>query len=523
MRLIPVRSGHILILAMVALMGAAALRFEISQHGGSGQIRPAGLPFDTAGLRVDQTNPRWLMEDSGKARYLTGPTGQFDLNPNATVSTVQDLWRNDVTGMNDYAAAFDAVVANGHNFVRLWRWETSAWGTSAQFASNTHWRVPISQMPWQLVDSWLDVRTGTEVPVGVYDLASFNQTYFDRLRAVVLSAVKKGLTPSVMLFEGNENQSKIVLCFTHPMLAGNNINGVSCDTNSDAHCEETHTLADATITSYQDAYVRKVIDALNDIDGYIYEIVNETGFDNVTWQNRVADLITQYELQDGRQSHPIWMSHWGAASRQPPSNRYLFENAHVHIVAPAGREYETNPPHNHGNKRVNVVFHDTDHAGYGNGVVTVDWPWKAFTRGISPLYLDCPHGYCRREPDSDRPLIRRAMAQTLAFANRINLKDMTVATGYKIIDSSYGLYQTCAEYLMYMPKDGRNKINLESCKPEDFFSVEYFEPKTGATISGGRVRGGATRSFDPPGSNPMVVYLKSLSDDESERYTDESG
>jgi hypothetical protein len=53
--------------------------------------------------------------------------------------------------------------------------------------------------------------------------------------------------------------------------------------------------------------------------------------------------------------------------------------------------------------------------------------------------------------------------------------------------------------------------------------VEYFEPKTGATISGGRVRGGATRSFDPPGSNPMVVYLKSLSDDESERYTDESG
>ena len=100
---------------------------------------------------------------------------------------------------------------------------------------------------------------------------------------------------------------------------------------------------------------------------------------------------------------------------------------------------------------------------------------------------------------------------------------MTVATGYKIIDSSYGLYQTCAEYLMYMPKDEKNKINLESCKPEDLFSVEYFEPKTGVTISGGTVRGGATRSFDPPGSNPMVVYLKSLSDDESERYTDESG
>ena len=110
------------------------------------------------------------------------------------------------------------------------------------------------------------------------------------------------------------------------------------------------------------------------------------------------------------------------------------------------------------------------------------------------------------------------MAQSLSFAKRINLKNMTVATGYKIIDSSYGLYQTCAEYLMYMPKDGRNKINLESCKPEDSFRVEYFDPMTGATISGGTVRGGAIRSFDPPSSSPMVVYLKSLSEDESDRY-----
>ena len=60
-----------------------------------------------------------------------------------------------------------------------------------------------------------------------------------------------------------------------------------------------------------------------------------------------------------------------------------------------------------------------------------------------------------------------------------------------------------------MPKDGRNKINLESCKPEDSSRVEYFDPTVG---------GGATRSFDPPSSSPMVVYLKSLSEDESDRY-----
>jgi hypothetical protein len=284
------------------------------------------------------------------------------------------------------------------------------------------------------------------------------------------------------------------------------------------HCEETHTLTNRIITAYQEAYVQKVIDTLNDVDAYIYEIVNETGFDSVKWQNHVAAFIAQYERQGSRQSHPVWMSHWGSASRQPPSNRYLFENAHVQIVAPAGKQYETNPPHNHANKLVNVIFHDTDHGGNGNGIVTVDWPWKSLTRGISPLLLDCPFTVCKRESDNDRLLIKRAMAQTLSFANRINLKDMAVATGYKIIGSSYGLYKTCDEYLMYMPKDGRNGINLKSCRPGDSFRVEYFDPMTGATISGGIVEGGAIQPFDPPGRNPMVVYLKSTSHDESDRY-----
>ena len=475
---------------------------------GGGTEQHTSSVSETGVLRVLDTNPRWLTDDSGKAKYFTGPTGQFTVNPNATVSTVQDLWSDDVNRVNDYATAFDTVVANGHNFVRLWRWETSAWGTPAQFASNTHWRLPTSQMPWTLVDTRIDSATGTDVPVGVYDLASFNQSYFDRLRAVVMSAVSKGLTPSVMLFEGNENQSQVVLGFTHPMLAENNINGVSCDANSDAHCEETHTLADATITAYQDAYVRKVVDTLNDIDGYIYEIVNETGFDTVSWQNHVSALITRYESEGGRQRHPVWMSHWGTASRQPPSNQYLFDNDHVQIIAPAGRDYETDPPHNHANERVNVVFHDTDHGGNGNGVVTIDWPWKSLTRGISPLYLDCPYTYCRREPDSERPLIGRAMAQTLAYANKINLGAMTIETGRTIMDSGYGLYEPCAEYLMYMPADGRHSINLSSCQPDRSFAVEFFEPLTGNTTSGEPVTGGAVHGFNPPGPNPMVVHLK---------------
>jgi hypothetical protein len=475
----------------------------------------AAIPVEMGVLRVLDTNPRWLTDDTGKARYFTGPTGQFTINPNATVSTVQDLWNEDVSGVNDYATAFDTVVANGHNFVRLWRWETSAWGSRVEFASKTYWRVPTSQMPWTRVDTRLDSTTGTTVTVGIYDLTSFNQSYFDRLRAVVVTAVNKGLTPSVMLFEGFESESVEFSGFAHPMHAANNVNGLSCDANSNALCEETHTLTNPDITSHQDAYVQKVIDTLNDIDGYIYEIVNEPGANNtLPWKNHIADVLSAYELQSGRQRHPIWMSPWyeGTGGQRYSSNEYLYDNGHVHIVGPktvdGGENFVSNPPANGANKNVNVWFNDSDH----ESIVTADWPWKVFTRGLSPLYLDCPFAVCHREPDATRPLIRRAMAQTLTYANKINLKAMTVETGRSILDSGYGLYEVCTEYLMYMPADGSHTINLAACGPDQSFTVDLFDPFTGATTTSGTVPGGTVATFNPSGSNPMVVHLKSIRD-----------
>jgi hypothetical protein len=344
----------------------------------------------------------------------------------------------------------------------------------------------------------------------VYDLEVFNQSYFDRLRAVVMSAVSKGITPSVMLFEGYENQAALAQFsgFAHPMLAENNVNGVSCDANADNHCEETHSLTNETLTAYQTAYVRKVVDTLNDIDGYIYEITNESTADSVSWQNHIADVITTYESTDGRQRHPVWMTPWYSPPQRYSSNDYLYNNSRVQIVAPTSvpglEDFVGNPTANQANKSVNVWFHDSDHGE----VVNVDWPWKALTRGVSPLYLDCPIAFCIREPDSSRPLIMKAMAQTLTYAKKINLKAMIVESGRSVIGSGYGLYQPCAEYLMYMPADGSHAINLGSCGPDQLFKVELFEPLTGATTSGGTVSGGTRHAFDPQRSNAMVVHLK---------------
>jgi hypothetical protein len=100
----------------------------------------------------------------------------------------------------------------------------------------------------------------------------------------------------------------------------------------------------------------------------------------------------------------------------------------------------------------------------------------------------------------------------LTYAQKLNLKAMTIETGRAIIDSGYGLYEVCAEYLMYMPTDGSHSINLSSCQSDRSFAVEFFEPLTGTTTTGEPVLGGTIPTFNPAGSNPMVVYLKTTQD-----------
>ena len=462
----------------------------------------------TGVLRILGTNTRWLTNDSGKALFLTGPTGQFYSYPNATASAIQDE-RNDATILvNDTATALNTVVAEGNNFVRFWRTEASAFGSAAQFAGNTYRRVPTTQMPWVQVNTRVDNSTGVPVTVGIYDLQQFNQPYFDRLRAAVLLAVNRGITPSVMLFEGFTSYANTQYSgFSHPMFATNNVNGISCDTVTvNAKCEETHSTANAAITAFQDAYIRKVIDTLNNIDGYLYEIANEDGVDTQTWQNHVADVVVAYEGSGGRKVHPVWMTPWGDVSF-PPNNNFMYNNTHVQLVAPfnvGGDDFNQNPTANNASKTRNVWVYDTDH----DSVATVATPWKNFTRGVSFGYLDCAFAICAREADVTRPLIRAAMGQARSYADRVNLKGMTVETGTSIINSGYGLYEACSEYLMYMPADGSNSIDLSACSAGLTFSVEFFEPLTGTTTASSNVAGGASRSFNPSGSNPMVVYLK---------------
>ena len=164
------------------------------------------------------------------------------------------------------------------------------------------------------------------------------------------------------------------------MNAANNVNNISCDTGEgsahiNGNCEELSTLLSgvngANILAIQDAYARKVIDTLNDIDPIIWEITNENQngtsygtLNSLAWTNHMTDLVHSYEATGGRKAHLVWMSPYPETT-----SANMFSNTHADITSPYCEgasppvNWDTNPTANDGKSAISIRFIDSDHQG----------------------------------------------------------------------------------------------------------------------------------------------------------------
>ena len=144
-----------------------------------------------------------------------------------------------------------------------------------------------------------------------FELTKLNQAYFDRLRSRVKSAQDRNMYVSVMLFQGWSVESKGEPIQNpwqgHPLNINNNVNGFNGDVDGDGEGTEVHTLQVPAITALQEAYVRKTIDTLNDLDNVLYEISNESHANSVNWQYHMITFIKSYEAGKPKQ-HPVGMT-----------------------------------------------------------------------------------------------------------------------------------------------------------------------------------------------------------------------
>jgi hypothetical protein len=104
-----------------------------------------------------------------------------------------------------------------------------------------------------------------------YDLTQFDQSYFDPMRARTIMAGENGIYVSVMLFNGFEFQFETNEKDGDPFRDVNNINNIRCSANCPADSSQ---MSDA-VWSVEKAYIRKVIDTVNDLDNVLYGRVGD--------------------------------------------------------------------------------------------------------------------------------------------------------------------------------------------------------------------------------------------------------
>ena len=442
-------------------------------------------------LSAHPTNPRYFTDGSGKAVYLTGCH---------TWSNLRDMGPDDPPAAFDFDAYIDFLEELNHNFIRMWAWDLTKYSVSETI-------LYAGPFPWK--------RTGPGMALDgkpKFDLAAFDDAYFDRLRARVIAAGERGIYVSVMLFEGWAlHASKTPWCWDgHPFNGENNINGIEGDADGDGRGIESQTLDIPAVTAIQEAYVRKVIDTVNDLDNVLYEIVNESGPYSTEWQYHMIRFIHDYEKTRPKQ-HPVGMTfQW--ASKERGTNAMLFESPADWISPNPEGGYRENPPAGDGSK---VILTDTDHLwGIGGNR---PWVWKSFCRGLNPLFMD---RYGRPSegvekpvwadylspvpaPDPEFDTIRASLGYTRSYAERMNLAE--AAPKSELSSTSFCLAVPGREYLVYAPEGGTFTVDLSAGTAS--FAVEWMNPETGERTPGGSIEGGKTREFTPLFEGDAVLFL----------------
>ncbi|RPI43344.1 MAG: hypothetical protein EHM46_04155, partial [Bacteroidetes bacterium] len=263
-------------------------------HGGillAGLLYGCGNPELKGPLVVSEENPGYFADRTGKIVYLAG---------SHTWNNLVDMVAGPGSDTFDYKKFLDYLESYNHNFFRLWAWDLVTWNTEANGEENSR-LLYVHPKPW--------LRTGPGQALDGrprFDLEAFDPEYFQRLRERVQMAADRHMFVAVMLFEGWGTQFSQGAYQFHPFHPSNNIQDLPLSTADSARFE-IYTLAHERITVLQEAYVRKVIETLHDLDNVLYEISNENHPGSTPWQYHLIRFIRDTENSTGR-VHPVGMT-----------------------------------------------------------------------------------------------------------------------------------------------------------------------------------------------------------------------
>jgi hypothetical protein len=454
-------------------------------------------------------NPNYFEDAGGTPLILCG---------SHTWNTLQDWGTNGAVQPLDFDAFVAFLRARGHNFTLLWYTELPRFRGLPTTAKSPP-DFTVGPHPW------MRTGPGTATDGGLkFDLTKFNPEYFNRLRTRVKALHGAGIYVGVYLFTGEFQLRFRFRSDGYPFSGPNNVNGVDDGYRGGAPATGLASVtmtAPNAMTDLQDAYVKKVIDTLNDLPNVLWIVSEEAPTKSTWWNSHLIALVRAYE-KGKRYQHPVGYASLG----EKPMDSVLYDSD-ADWVAPWAR-VSPSKSCGSGKPACKVNINDSDHSYFGMWNDTArqnrNYAWENFTNGNQVLFMDPYLVYYPRErrnlcvspvngigskPDPRWDNFRNNLGYILQYSRKLNLARVTPRG--TLCSTGHCLAQTPAagaEYLAYAPSGGLFTLDLSAMPSSRSLAVEWFNPATGETTPRGTVKAGSSaQSFTPPFRGDAVLYL----------------
>jgi Putative collagen-binding domain of a collagenase len=480
--------------AATLLLGLLAGTARWGEPAAAAEPQPIKAP-----LKALATNPHYFTDGSGRAVYLTGSHTWNDLQDWGTNDSIQPL---------DFGEYVKMLTAHHHNFTLLWTVELPTFSNLPSTA-NSPPDFCVGPHPW--------LRTGPgNASDGKlrFDLSKFNEAYFERLRDRTRQLNEAGIYAGVYFFTGEWLNAFRSPHDGYPFTGSNNVNGVDDGGGVGA---ATMTAPNA-ITDFQDAYVRKVIDTLNDLPNVLWIVSEEAPAKSGWWNSHLISVARSYETGKPWQ-HPI------GYAVQANNDDAAILNSDADWIAPSAKISPTTSCGD-GRPSCKVNVNDSDHSYFGmwndTAQVNRNYFWNNFTNGSQTLFMDpyvvyyprqkrnlcaAPVNGISAQPDARWDAVRETMGYIRGYAERMDLAAMTpqgrLSSTGRVLANTGGDHP---ELLVFAPSGGEFTVDLAQISGS--LAVEWMNPATGEKTAGVEVQAGPGRAFTPPFEGDAVLYLR---------------
>ncbi len=346
-------------------------------------------------LKKSTVNTRYFVDPGGNGVFLSG---------SHTWNDVQDTDQSASPAAFPFANYVSMLKGDGQNATILWRkdmprecgWNSGTWNLQPQ--------------PWLRSTTISGASDGGNK----FDLTQFNQQFFDRMHAEALTLQQNGIYAIMELFDGSNVAG--YRCGTtsptgdgYPLTGVNNINSVDDGYVSGSGGEGSFIMqTNNAVSNAEDAYVKKMLDTMNDLQNVVYELAEEQPIETSTfWIPHMYGLIKTYEAGgtwEGTTYPGEPLQHLvGVGAFSCSGNDPVLYASNVDWIAPTVTACNGAFPSNvTTNNQGKIVINDSDHAlgfaafvnsstGAVNDALLRDYIWENITNGAAGLIFMDPY------------------------------------------------------------------------------------------------------------------------------------